>query len=53
MNARQRHVEEIKATQKELDRSRGYNKKDVFRKLVRLKRELKQYDILMRGVSNG
>lgn len=44
-DAWQRHIEEIKRTERELQTAGPIHKKDLFRHLIRLKRELKQYDL--------
>lgn len=44
-NARERHVAEIKQIEQQLKTAGPIHKKDLFRHLIRLKRELKQYDL--------
>lgn len=54
MNAREKHVEAIRQTKLEIRNAnpKGVHIKDLRRKLVRLKRELLEYDGFMRNKQN-
>lgn len=49
MTARERHLEEIRETEEALKTAGRIHKRDLFRHLIRLKRQLKQYDLLKEG----
>lgn len=44
--AREKHVEEIRKTEEALKTAGMIHKRDLFRHLIKLKRQLKQYDLL-------
>ena len=43
--AREKHIEKIRKTEEALKTAGTIHKRDLFRHLIRLKRQLKQYDM--------